>query len=51
MIVLHWVGTAVILYLVANVIVDILTSKVLTLSSLAGKSIILLILWLILART
>ena len=51
MIVLHWIGTAVILYLAANVIVDILTSKVLTLSSLVGKSVILLILWLILART
>jgi len=51
LIVFHMIGSAGILYVIANISADVLTSKKMDVTSLVGKVIALLILWLILART
>lgn len=51
MIVLHWVGSAGVLYIIANILADIFTSNKLTAKSLTGRVLVMLVLWLVLART
>ena len=51
MIIFHWIGSAGVLYIIANMVVDIMTSRKLSVKPLTGKIVILLFLWLVLART